>query len=108
MSLEWRGDDLIRKMREASKAAIDETMQEAVEEAKANHPGWQSDTGRAEASVRVIDPAKAKRGGTVGVWGSKGVRYVIFLEFLHGSFLRTAADRVYPKLAARIRRKLGT
>jgi len=96
--LHWNGDRILAKTRMASKAAINETMADSVIHAKRHHPGWQNRTGTAEGSVRIITMAKGEGRKVYGEWGSMGVNYVIWLELKHGSFLRNAADHLYPYL----------
>lgn len=107
MSLRWNGDDVKRKVERAARIGIDKTMAQAVVHAKRNHPGWKNRTGLAEGSVRIIQQAERRGSGQiVGVWGSTGVNYVIWLELKQGSFLRSAGDAVYPKLKENIKRAL--
>ncbi len=106
MSLNWRGDEVVRNVRKATKWGIDKTMSEVVIHAKRNHPGWKNITANAEGSVRIIRPAHDGGGAIIGIWGSVGVLYVIYLEFKSGSFLRTAGDAIYPRLLGHIRSKL--
>jgi len=90
----------------ASKRGIDDVLAAAVNEAKQNHPGWRNITGTAEGSMAIQQPAHEDRRGVVGRWGSMGVLYMIFLEILHGSALRHAADVTYPSLGRRIKEHL--
>ena len=114
----WNGEELKRRIFEASKAGIDITMSEAVIQAKRNHPGWgpgftpkfprrEPLTGVAEGSVRIQEFARQTGAFVSGLWGSSGVNYVKWLEIKHGSFLRNAADVKYRNLTGNIRRKLG-
>ncbi len=106
MSFRWNGDKVKRKARRAAKDAINETIAEAVRHAKQNHPGWKNRTGTAEGSIRVIEFAHREGNRTVGLWGSIGVDYMIWLELKHGAALRSAGDATYPKLADHIRRAM--
>lgn len=101
--LTWRGDELKRRAQAAAEKGIDKTMSEASIEAKQNHPGWKNVTGTAEGSVRPVRFAETRAGKTSGIWGSQDVNYMIWLELKHGSALRAAADRIYPRLAGHIR-----
>ena len=101
--LTWRGDEVLKKMEKAQARGINVVMEAAVRTAKDNHPGWIYRTGKAEGSVRIIQFAKDVFGTIQGVWGSIGPNYVIVLEVLHGSFLRSAAAKEYPKLKAAIK-----
>ena len=99
----WNGDKVKQKAAEAARVAIDRTMSEAVIQAKNSHPGWKNITGTAEASVRIV--TFAERVGSVvrGLWGSSSVHYVKWLELKHGSFLRSSADSIYPRLKKYLR-----
>jgi hypothetical protein len=94
----WSGDKISKKFARASEKAVNEVMEAAVKTAKFNHPGWKNITTLAEGSVQIIKFAKFSNGVVVGLWGSKNVNYVIWLELNHGSFLRRSADVEYPKL----------
>jgi hypothetical protein len=100
---QWNGDQIAAAIGRASRFAIDEVMSACVLYAKQNHPGWKNRTGTAEGSIRVVDFAHEDERGTVGVWGSVDVDYMIWLELNHGSALRNAADSLYPRLHERIR-----
>ena len=103
MAFKWFGDKVKRKVRRAAKDAINETMAEAVLHAKRNHPGWKNRTGTAEGSIRIIEFAHREGSRTVGLWGSIGVNYMIWLELKHGSALRSAGDATYSNFKDRIR-----
>ena len=103
MAFRWFGDNVKRKARRAAKDAINKTMSEAVLHAKRNHPGWKNRTGTAEGSIRIIEFAHREGSRTVGLWGSIGVDYMIWLELKHGSALRSAGDATYSNLTDRIR-----
>ena len=129
MTLEWKGDQVLAKMRQAQKFGVNKTMTQAVEYAKRNH-AWQNRTGTLEGSISIIDFATQHGRGYRGEWGSKDVRYALihelggrivpvrgkFLKFrVDGNFvsvtsvtiparpyLRPAADVIYPQLAENI------
>jgi len=105
--VDWRGDNVARAMRAASKRGIDDTMAAATIEAKSNHPGWRNRTGTAEGSIKIITPAQEKGDGVEGQWGSQAVNYMIWLEILRGAALRSAADVQYPTLVSRIAQQMG-
>ena len=133
MALNWLGENVIRRHREAVKAAINQTMSAAVIRAKNNHD-WQNRTGTLEGSIDIVDYAHETAGGVTGVWGSRDVRYALIHELggvivpktaaaLHFEiggehvmvsqvtmparpYLRPAADAEYPKLAGRIKRRV--
>lgn len=104
----WKGALVSKRVGAASAAAINETLAECVAEAKNHHPGWKNITATAEGSVRVIEPASGAMLGAriVGKWGSVGVDYMLFLEYLHGHALTQAAETQYPSLETRIGRRL--
>lgn len=129
MTLEWKGDELMTKMKKAQRFGINKTMSLAVEHAKRNHE-WRNRTGTLEGSVSIIEFAIQQGRGFRGEWGSKDVRYALihelggrivpvrgkFLKFrVDGNFvsvasvdipprpyLRPAADAIYPQLAENI------
>lgn len=107
--LKWKGDVLKKKVVEAQKWGIDKVMSECVIGTKgnSNHPGWINRTGTAEGSVRIVRKAQRVGKYIVGVWGSVGFKYVLFLELYHGSFLRSAADAKYKNLAGHIKSRLN-
>ncbi len=106
-SLIWNGDDVKAKVLAAAEKGIDKTMAAAVRDTKGSHPGWKNITGLAEGSVRIVKFATRQGNRVSGQWGSLGVKYVIFLELKHGSFLRMSGDRNYPMLAGVIRKAFG-
>ncbi len=90
MRLTWKGDEIKRKMREASMLAIDQTLAECVKEAKDDHPAfppvsepftpWANRTTAMTRSVRIFSAATPSSPHTVtGSWGSD-MRYALFLE----------------------------
>ncbi len=130
MTLDWKGDQVVVKMRKAQRFAINKTMGQTVEYAKRNH-AWRNRTGLLEGSISIIDFATRAGHGFRGEWGSKDVRYALihelggrilpvkgkFLKFkIDGNFvsvasvnipprpyLRPAADTIYPQLAENIK-----
>lgn len=102
--LTWLGKQVATKVKSATAAAMNETLAEAVAEGKSSHYGWENKSGTAEGSIRVQQAASGAN--LVGTWGSVGVSYFSTLEFWHGHALTIAAERVYPTLTPRIRRRL--
>lgn len=114
----WNGDKVRRRVIKAVERGVNVVMAAAVLEAKMNHPGWKNVFLIAEGSVRILKFAKGSRNVVSGEWGSAGgpkpvpgqkpkaPSYVLWLEVNHGSFLRNAADKEYPKLTAAIRDSL--
>lgn len=118
MSLDWKGDEVQKKMEACIKKGINQTMSAAVIHAKKNHP-WQNRTGTLEGSIRPVVAARKEGDEFVGLWGSVDVAYALYLELglkfnlVKGAasfgqrrrafpFLRPAAEVEYPKLAGRI------
>lgn len=105
--IDWKGDDLKRKLRGAEMRGIDDTMAAGAITFKGSHPGWHNRTGTAEGSVRTIEQSHEDSRGAVGRWGSTGVVYFIFLEILRGAALRAAATVEYPRLLERIKQQFA-
>ncbi len=129
MTLDWKGDQVLAKMRKAQRFGVNKTMGQAVEHAKRNH-AWQNRTGTLEGCIYIVEFAAQAGRGYRGEWGSKDVRYALihelggriepvkgkFLKFrVDGNFvsvksvtiparpyLRPAADAIYPQLAGNI------
>ncbi len=106
MSLKWNGDTLLKDVLRAARRGVDKTMSEAVVTAKQSHPGWKNQTGTAEGSINVVSFAQEDGKRVRGTWGSADVDYMIWLELKHGSALRSAADKTYPKLSGYIKEAL--
>ena len=107
LRLTWYGDVIKLRVGDAAKRGVDDTMAAAALSAKGNHPGWRNITTTAEGSVTIITPAHDVPGAVRGVWGSRGVNYVVWLELKHGAFLRNAAGQHYPSLGHRIAQHMG-
>ncbi len=103
--LKWYGPQIVRKMELTATEAIDDVMAKAVTHAKQNHPGWESESGKAEDSIKVLQPATVKGNKTIGIWGSLGIPYMLYLEFKRGHALTGAADAMYPQLPKTLRTK---
>lgn len=111
MTVNWKGDEVKRKMERATIFAVNETVKDTIVHALNNHPGWQNVTHVAEGSITQKEFAKKKGRWITALWGSvwppgEGTNYVWFLEYKHGSFLRRAASAIYPSLAGRIKSAL--
>lgn len=104
--MEWRGQVVAAKVKQAAVIGINETLAACVILAKSSHPGWQNRTGTAEGSIRITSMAAFEGAHIVGRWGSEGVEYMRYLEYLHGAALRSAADVEYRELQERIRRRV--
>ena len=90
--LQWYMHAADPRIGQAAAEAVNEIMEEAVQYAKSNHPGWNNRTGAAEASIQVLDEAIPT--APEGNWGSDGVYYFLFLELNRGAALRNANDVV--------------
>ena len=128
MALNWKGDELKRKVERASKLAIDATMSAAIIHAKSNHgmgahgqSRFVSHTGELERGTRIVKHARREGSGVVGRWGVIDVIYARRIELgFQGKdsagrvvdaqeypYLRPAAQAEYPKLGGRIRRGMS-
>lgn len=108
MSLDWQGDALLRRVERASREAIDEVTGAATEVAKQL---VHVDTHTLQRSLGAV-PARTEGDQTVGAFGSlQDPGYAIDQEYDHEPrgkpYLRPAADQEFPKLGARIARRLG-
>lgn len=107
MSLTWKGEAVQQRVLGAARAAVDETMARCVVIAKQLVPVR---TATLQGSIEMR-PAETQGDRVVGRWGSFRVRYAVYVEVGTGRmsarpYLRPAADREYPQLAERIRRRL--
>jgi len=131
-SLVWKGKAVTERMRAAQIAGVNGTMGACVVDAKSNH-AWQNRTGVLEGGIDVVSYARSDGVGVEGTWGVRDVRYALIHElggWVHAQaakalafqvpdgswrfvkavfiparpYLRPAADRHYPELAARIRK----
>ncbi|MDE3095599.1 MAG: hypothetical protein KGK07_06320 [Chloroflexota bacterium] len=132
---DWRAAQLLAFAAAAERAAVIETLDAAVADAKASH-GWQSRTGAALLSIRREDPRPSAAGrGVLGAFGFEPIPLVGNTHRersrktgrlrqprtwdMHGLFLeigfrgrpgdhtiRRAADREFPTLPERIRAHL--
>ena len=103
MALKWFGPKVKLITLQAAVKGVNLTMAEAVIQAKNNHPGWNNITSKAEGSIQILEGAKPVGGAVQGIWGSRGVNYMLWLELNHGGALRNAAAVTYPNLARNIR-----
>ena len=126
--LDWKGDELKRKMDRASMLAVDATMSAAIIHARSNHGAgahggnrFESHTGELERGTRITQHAKRDSRGIVGRWGVVDIVYARRIELgFQGKdsagrvidaqpypYLRPAALAEYPKLRDRIKRGLA-
>ncbi|RKR03575.1 phage morphogenesis protein [Maricaulis maris] len=130
--LQWFGDAVTSKMRQAQILGVNKTMGSAAARAKLNH-AWQNRTGVLEGGIDITDYAAREESGVRGTWGVRDVVYARIHELggiikpkngaaltipqSDGSvrlvsqvkiparpYLRPAADAEYPKLALNIRK----
>ena len=108
MSLNWLGDEIIKKMDNCIIQGMAQTITKCVEHAKNKHP-WKNRSTHLEGSIKEQKHPRKVGNEFIGVWGSVDINYALVLE-LGGvnmppfPYLRPAADAEYPKLADRIRR----
>jgi hypothetical protein len=124
VSFDWNGDALIHRVEEASREAVNETVDAARDDAKATHT-WKVDPEprRLRKGGRLINPdlesqivsehddtpgrnptayfGYTKKKGFYGLFHEEGTVH----EHEYPA-LRPAADRKFPTLAARIKEKL--
>jgi len=124
--LDWQGDKLVKQMRAAAVAGVNETVDAARDDAKATHdPEWVnrptrfSKTGgqlEHEIVSEHADPASREVGGPdpVGSFGFTKRRGFYGLFHEEGTVnerirpvLRPAAARVFPTLIDRIRERIA-
>lgn len=128
MALDWKGDELKRKVQRASIAAVNATMSAAIIHAKAGHgmgahsqQRFVSRSGELERGTRIVMKAKPVGRGVLGRWGVQGVVYARRIELgFQGKdsagrvidapaypYLTPAKDAEHGKLAGRIRRAMA-
>jgi hypothetical protein len=106
--LDWQGEVILRRIERACREAIDEVTGAASAVAKQL---VHRDTGALQKSIGRVK-AEVQGDQIVGAFGSlDDPGYAIWQEYLpepHGkAYLRPAADQEFPKLGARIARRLG-
>ena len=102
-TLDWKGPEVLNKVRKAQIGGVNEIATSAVSEA-AKRPPHPFKTGLAQGSLRA-QPAQVQGSRVFALWGSHDVDYYIWLE-LRGNMLRNAADQHYPKLDEAIKRRM--
>ena len=111
--LVWNGDEILRRVAEASAGAIDDVTEATDKDASANH-WWKARTApRGLVGQLTTTPAVLKDGrvsGSVGATysGRKGVFSAFYGLFLERKlpWLRPAFDRNFPTLPEHMRRRL--
>ena len=101
--LDWKGDQIKKRLLNAARQGIDETMADCVVEAMKNTP---VDTTTLQGSEE-FEKAVIRGDVVSGRWGSYDVEYAFYVEVgARGrpgeNMLRDAADKEYPKLKKRI------
>ena len=111
MTLDWRGDQVRNKVREAERFGINETLSACVINAKGL---VRVKSATLQGSIRA-EMAADDGGGMRGEWGSYGVDYALPQEtgpvnvsytWGYTPFLRPTADQEYPRLRERIQRAM--
>lgn len=109
--LDWQGGRLLERVREAAREAVNETVDDAAEDARTSHP-WVNRDGQLEEEIVTehADAAEANPTARFGTTRRRGF-YGLFHEEgtvkeFERPFLRPAADRTFPTLAEKIRRRL--
>lgn len=108
VKLDWFGDKVKAKVLQATKNGLEATaadcVADAVDVAHARHV-----TGTLARSIK-FEPARDERGKMIVRWGSYNVGYALWQEIgtksmtaWKGPYLRPAAAKHYPQLAANIR-----
>lgn len=106
--LDWKGDDVHKRMLRAAANGIDRTLAPCVNDAKGL---VRVKTATLQGSIR-FEPAEIHGTRISGLWGSFDVNYALWQEIgTHRMsakpYLRPAADRNYGQLAANIRREFA-
>ena len=110
-SLDWDGEQVLARVREAARLAINDVMADADADASASH-FWKNRTGMLESRIltedaTIVDGNPTGRFGTTKQLGFHGLFHEegTVNEFAR-PFLRPAADRTFPTLATKIRERL--
>lgn len=106
----WNGDRIIRRMEAAARAAVNETVDAARDDAKLTHE-WQTRRGQLEEELisvhaAVGEPNPSASFGTTRRRGFYGFFHELgTVREVARPFLRPAADRNFPGLRRRIARR---
>jgi len=108
---DWNGDDFVARVEQAAREAVDETVDAARDDAALSHE-WINRDGQLQEEIvsEHADPADPNPSGKFGTTRRRGF-YGLFHEEgtvreFERPFIRPAADRQFPTLADRIRRRL--
>lgn len=100
--LTWHGNKIQTDMNDAARKALDQTLADCVAHAQQPPPtGAPRDTGAMAGNI-TFRPAIEQGSKITGWFGNVTQDYVLIQETKNG-FLRRAADKMFPTLAARIR-----
>lgn len=103
----WNGAALAQRVRKATIEAVDETTEAAAQSARSSH-WWRARRGRRGLAGEIkTEAATVEDGKVVGAFGSTQRRgfHGLFHE-RRSPFLRPAADREFPGVSERIRKRL--
>jgi hypothetical protein len=113
VEFDWRGDEIIAAVEHAAIAAVNEVVDEAADDARSSHT-WLNRTGQLEEEIVAEHDVVLGDGNPLARFGTTRRRgfYGLFHELgtvneFARPFLRPAADRAFPTLAAKIRRRLN-
>ena len=99
----WRGEQVKKKIREASKKGLDKTGADCVTTAKIR-PRMPFMFGFLQGSMQMR-PAEERDNKIVMLWGSFEIEYALYQELRKG-FMRHAMDQHYGELVQNIKRYL--
>lgn len=109
--LTWNGERIVERLRLAARGAVDETVDEAADDARSSHV-WLNRTMQLEDEI-VSEHASRDERNPTGRFGTTSRRGFYGLFHEEGTvhefarpFLRPAADRTFWTLAGKIRRRL--
>lgn len=108
--LTWKGDAVKRRLHEAEIGALKETAEAAAKRARSSHPGWRSQSGETERSIRSYG-ARRDAVGAIATFGSN-LRHFLYLEIGYRGrpgdrTLRRASDVEGPHVRERIARRIS-
>lgn len=109
--LDWKGEQLLAKVRAAEEGALAETDQAIASEAKRR---VHKKTGRLQSRIREITPPTATGSGFKSEVGVNDVRYAIFQEiglpsgrrYAYTPYIRPSVEIEGGKLGGRIAKRL--
>lgn len=109
-SSDWDGDKIASRMERAVRAAVNETVDAARDDARASHT-WVNRTGQLEDELISVHAAPDERNPTASFGTTKGRGFYGYfhergtVNEIARPFLRPAADRAFPGLKLRIARR---